>query len=391
MDERYRELSFEDYRRAVREFTNEVLIPSEREVDRAGRIPDEISRAMRRVGLFGVSIPRRFGGLGWTLEQQVLLVLEYTRTLAAYRSHMSTSTGLMAQMLLERGSSGMKERILPDLAAGRITGAAAITESEAGSDAGAARTRADVCDEHYVVNGSKRFSTNASIADVIAVLVRTDPGSTDHSGTSMLLIPRETAGLSVRESPVEDMLSWRGSPTCEIDLNDVRVPRSARIGEEGDGLRVAFKGFSHARVTIAATAVGLASRMLQEAVTHARSRHQFGQPIGHFQLVQGLLADMYADVVAGRSMVLDVARAFDAAGRPPVTDIAATKLFCAGMVQRVGSKALQVLGGDGIVDRHIVSILYRDARVISVGEGPSQVLQAKVGADLVRSPELLAV
>lgn len=380
--EEIRTLPFDDYLSKIRQFTREDLRPIESQVDDSGDIPVEIVERMQRLGLFGITLPEAYGGLNWSMEQQVRLTFEFTQTLAVFRSRFSTTIGLASQMLLDHGTDSQRNQYLPEMAKGNIIGAAAVTEPEAGSDAGSVKTTARRDGDHYVLNGQKKFISNAAIAGVILVLARTNLDSSGHRGTSMFIVPRDTPGLSVRAAPVNEMFGWRGSPTCEIDFENCRIPADNLIGgSEGNGLRVAFRGFNHARMHFAAMGVGQSERLLEESLSHAQARHQFGHPIGDFQLIEGLIADMHTDIAAGRSLALDVARAFDN-GVIPATEIATAKYHCSEMACRVASRAMQILGGDSIVGGHIISRIFRDTRVGPVAEGASQVLQGQIARAL---------
>lgn len=381
---------FEAYHAQVREFTREELRPLEAEVDTSGKVSEQVVARMRELGLFAVSIPRQYGGLGWTLEQQVLLALEYTQTLAVFRSRVSTTTGLASQMLLEVGTERQRQSYLPSMASGECTGAAAITEPEAGSDAGATQTRAKRHGDTYVIDGKKRFITNASVADVVLVLARTEGSTTNHKGTSMLLVPNPHPGMRVVEPPTEDMFAWRGSPTCQIFFEGCEVPYAALVGPEGGGLHTAFRGFNHARLTIAAASVGMAIRMLEEAASHAVQRHQFGHPIGDFGAIETMLADMQAKVSAGQALILETARRWDQEEQVPTVAVASAKYFCSTMACDVASQAMQILGGDGIVGGHIVSRLFRDVRVATVAEGSTQILASRIARDVKQTVQVSA-
>jgi len=380
---------FDDYRARVRAFTRQELRALETEVDTSGKVPEHVVARMRELGLFAVSIPREYGGLGWTLEQQVLLALEYTQTLAVFRSRMSTTTGLASQMILELGTEKQRRQYLPSMASGECTGAAAITEPEAGSDAGATQTTATPRGDAYIINGQKRFITNASVADVILVLARTEENTAGHKGTTMFLVPNPYPGLRVIEPPADEMFAWRGSPTCQIHFEDCEVPPAARVGQEGAGLHTAFRGFNHARLTIAASSVGMSIRMLEEAAAHAVRRRQFGQPIGEFGAIETMLADMQVKVSAAQALILETARRWDKEGHVPAVAVATAKYFCSTIACDVASQAMQILGGDGIVGGHIVSRLFRDVRVATVAEGSTQILASHIARDVKRSVRAL--
>lgn len=381
-----RDMDFDEYLALIRDFTQRRLQPIETEVDETGIIPDDVVEEMRQLGLFAITLPREYGGLGLTMVQQVLLTFEFTQTLAVFRSRFSTTIGLASQMLLDHGTEEQRRQYLPAMAAGTCTGSAAVTEPEAGSDAGSVTTTAVRDGDDYVINGAKRFITNASIADVMLVLARTDPDTPGGRGTSMFVVPADTPGVQATAAPLDKMLVWRGSPTCEVTFTDVRVPASTLLGGvEGKGLTSALRGFNHARTHVAATGIGQSIRMLEESLAYATKRHQFGQPLADFQLVEAMLADMQTELWAGRALVLEAARLFDLGGPIPRTEISATKYYCSEVACRVSDHAMQILGGSGLIGSHIIPRLFRDVRALKVGEGSSQVLQVQIARELKRA------
>lgn len=361
-----RALSFDDHLAAVRRFTDEELIPSEPEMVQRGEVPPALVERMAALGLFGITLDRNHGGLGWSVEEQVLLTMEFTRASVVYRSRFSTTIGLVSQAVAAHGTEEQKARLLPAFASGRTVAAFALTEESAGTDATAVRTTAVADGDGYVLNGSKRYITNGHWADVLLVFAR-------HEGSEALsafLVDRATPGVTTRVP--EQMNGHAEGPVAEIDLVDVRVGPAALLGGvEGQGLRQAMRGINHARIHVAATAVGQGTRLLQEATAHAISREQFGQPLLEMGALQSLLGRSYAELEAGRALVLDCAREFDRSG-PPRERISAAKLYCTEMASEVADRAVQVLGGAGIVGPHPVPRMWRDVRALRIYEGASQ-------------------
>jgi acyl-CoA dehydrogenase len=379
---------FETYLAAIQRFTDDELIPAEPRLEAEDCVPEELVQRMRDLGLFGISIPEEYGGLACTQEEQVLLTMAFTRASAVYRSRFSTTIGLTSQAILDFATTEQKQQWLPLMASGAVTGAFALTEPDAGTDAGSLKTTAVRDGDHYVLNGMKRYITNAPEAELFLVMARTEAGSTGSRGVSAFLVEAGTPGIEPLPAP--PMLGLRGAHSTEIKIENCRVPAENLVGGvEGRGLGAALRGINSARTHVAATCVGQAIRLIAEAVAHARKREQFGQPIGEFQLVQGLLAEMQADMLAAKALVLDVARAFDRStetGSPlPFPDIAAAKYFGSEMVCRVADRAVQILGGAGYVEDNPVTRMYRDVRLFRLFEGTSQIQQQQIAKAMLRA------
>lgn len=363
-----RDLAFAEYLQLIREFTDHELIPAEPELVRYGSVPERLVQRMAELGLFGITLPREVGGLGWSVEEQVRLTREFTRASVVYRSRFSTTIGLVSQALLAYGTDEQRARYLPDMALGTCVAAFALSEESAGTDATAVQSTATRDGAEYVLNGAKRFITNGAWADVLLVFAKVDPELTE---LSAFFVDRRSRGVSTRLP--EQMNGHAEGPVAEIEFADVRVPRSALLGGvEGQGLRHAMRGINHARIHVAATAVGQSLRVLQEAARHANTRHQFGQPLTDFGAIQSLLGRSYAELEAGWALVLDCAREFDRAG-PPRHRISAAKLFCTETASVIADRALQVLGGEGIVGASPVPRIWRDVRALRIYEGASQI------------------
>lgn len=375
-----RSMDFATYLDTIRRFTQHELIPAEDRTWADNRIPDALVQRMRDLGLFGISLPRALGGLDWSMEEQVRLTMEFTQASAAFRSRFSTTIGLCSQTLNEYGTPAQREAFLPDMAAGRVTASFALTEEQAGTDAANIATRAVREGDHYVIDGAKRYITNAPIADLYLVMAKTGEGTSEDM--SVFLVDRATPGVTASEPYA--MMGQRGSDVGGIVFDKVRVPASRLLGgEEGGGLKKALRGINHARTHVAATAVGQAQRLLDEALAYAARREQFGQKIHEFQAIQVLLGESYSELAAARALVLDVARRFDEQPRPHV-DIAAAKLFATEMVGRVADRAVQVLGGAGFMDDQPIARFYRDVRLFRLFEGTSQINQINIARAMIR-------
>ena len=375
---------FEDYLAAIRELSQTVLRPAEDRLTRADGVPEDLTNALKEMGLFGISIPEEYGGLACTMEEQVLLTFEFCQASCVYRSRFSTTIGLTSQAILDFATEDQKRKYLPLMATGECTGSFALTEPDAGSDAGALTTHAKRDGEGWVINGEKRYITNAPQADVFLTMARTDPNATGARGISAFLVDGNLDGVKVGEPP--RMLGNEGSHVCYVWFEDCRVAADALVGgQEGAGLRAALRGINHARLHVAATCVGQAIRLIEEMTAYAAERRQFGQPIGEFGQVQAMLADSQAEMSAARALCMDCARAFDTSDAIPFIDIASAKLFASEMVSRVADRAVQVMGGLGYMeDLSPVARLSRDVRLFRIFEGASQVQQSNIARAMLR-------
>ena len=355
----------------VRRFVRERLVPAEPIVEDQNAIPDDIVDEMRALGLFGLSIPEAFGGLGLTMEEEVMVALELGYTSPAFRSVFGTNNGIGSQGIIVDGTPEQKSRWLPPMAAGEVIGSFALTEPDVGSDAGSVKTTAVRKGDHYVLNGTKRYITNAPIADVFTLMART--GGPGPAGVTAFLVPSDSPGLSL--GPIDRKMGQRGTRTCDVILEDCLVPADAVIGGvEGMGFKTAMKVLDRGRLHISAVCVGSAQRLCDESVAYARTRQQFGKPIGEHQLVQAMLADSGTETFAGRSMVIEAARRMDAGARVAL-EAASCKLFCSEMVGRVADRAVQIHGGSGYIQGAAVERFYRDVRLFRLYEGTTQIQQ----------------
>jgi acyl-CoA dehydrogenase len=373
---------FRQVRDAVRQLVREVVVPREEQIEAEDRIPDDLRARAAEMGLFGYALPEEYGGLGVTMAEDVELAVEFGYTTPAFRSLFGTNHGIAGQVIARFGSAEQKKAYLPRLAAGELIGSFALTEAEAGSDPAGLRTTARRDGDGWVLNGSKRYITNAPLADLFVVFARTDPEEKGGRGISSFVVEAATPGVTV--GPRDAKMGQHGAWTAEVFVDDVRVRAGALIGEEGRGYAKALTVLSRGRLHIAALCVGMAQRVLDESVAYAATAKQGGAPIGRFQLVQALLADTHAELLAARSLVRDVAARYDS-GEDTSVGPSSAKLFCTEMVGRAVDRAVQVHGGLGYLRSTPVERFYRDARLFRLYEGTSEVQRLIIGGALLRA------
>jgi acyl-CoA dehydrogenase len=370
---------------SVRRFVREQLVPREQEVADTDEIPPALVAQMRELGLFGLCIPEQYGGLALTMEEEVMVAFEIAHTSPAFRSLIGTNNGIGSQGIVIDGTEEQKNAWLPRMAAGDVIGAFALTEPGAGSDAGSLATSAVRDGDHYVINGAKRFITNAPEAGVFTVMARTDAGSKSAGGVSAFIVERDTPGLSLGK--IDKKMGQRGAHTCDVIFDNCRVPASAIIGgREGMGFKTAMKVLDKGRLHISAVCVGAAERMLDDALRYAMEREQFGQAIAGFQLIQAMLADSKAEIYAAKSMVLDAARRRDN-GEDISTEASCCKLFAAEMCGRVADRSVQIHGGAGYVSDYAAERFYRDVRLFRIYEGTSQIQQLVIARNMIKAAQ----
>lgn len=370
---------------SVRRFVREVLVPHEAEVAETDAIPPAVVAQMRALGLFGLSVPEQYGGLELSMEEEVMVAFEIARTSPAFRSLIGTNNGIGSQGILIDGTDAQKRHYLPRMASGEIIGAFALTEPGAGSDAGALQTTAVRDGDHYLINGTKRFITNAPEASVFTVMARTDPAKKGAGGVSAFIVERDTPGISLGKT--DRKMGQRGAHTCDVIFENCRVPASAIIGgKEGMGFKTAMKVLDKGRLHIAAVCVGAAERMLADALRYAMERQQFGQPIAEFQLIQAMLADSKTEIYAARCMVLDAARRRDN-GEDISTEASCCKLFASEMCGRVADRSVQIHGGAGYVSEYAAERFYRDVRLFRIYEGTSQIQQLVIARNMIKAAQ----
>ena len=370
---------------SVRRFMDETAIPNEERVERENAIPEDIVDRMRSLGFFGWSIPEEYGGAGLTTEELCLANMEISQCAVAYRARAGTNTGIGSEAIIQDGTDAQKRLYLPRLATGEITGCLAVTEPNAGSDLlGGLATSAVEDGDHYVLNGTKRYITNAPIADLFTVLTRTDPSNRGGSGTTCFLIERGTPGLSV--GPEHKKMGQEGSPVSEVYFKDCRVPKSSVLGGiPGKGFGAVMRSLNKQRINLASLCTGPAIRLLDEGLRHARTRQQSGQAIGEFQLVQAMLADCKVEISAARALILETARKRDR-GEDVTMDVSMCKYYASEMAGRVADRVVQICGGAGYCEDIGGSVprFYRDVRLFRLYEGTSQVHQLNIAKALLR-------
>ncbi|WP_315124832.1 acyl-CoA dehydrogenase family protein [Comamonas antarctica] len=362
----------------VRRQVHERMIPREAEVERLDEVPADLVAELASGGYFGWSIPQEFGGAGLTTEELVLAALELSQASVAFRARVGTNTGIGSEALVADGTPEQKRQYLPRMASGEITGCLALTEPEAGSDAVALKTSALRDGDHFVLNGSKCFITNAPIAGLFTVLARTDPEDSTARGITAFLVERDTPGLST--GAPYDKMGQAGSPVSEVYFDNCRVPSRQIIGGSGNigqGFKTTMKVLNKQRIHLAALCIGPAIRMLDEAVAHVTQRRQFGQPVAEFQLVQALIADCQTDIHAARALILETARARDD-GQDVTMQASICKYFASEACGRIADRCVQMLGGTGFIRGHAIERFYRDVRLFRLYEGTSQIHQLNI-------------
>lgn len=367
---------------SLHRFVHEVLIPRETEVAETDTIPADIVKQMKELGLFGLSLPEEYGGLGVTMEEEVRLAFELGQTSPAFRSYIGTNNGIGAMGIFLDGTQAQKEAYLPRLAAGELIGSFALTEPDAGSDAASLKTTAVRDGDFYIINGTKRYITNAPEAGIFTVMARTDTHNKGASGISAFIVEKGTPGLSIGKT--DKKMGQRGAHTADVIFENCRIPADNLIGgKEGVGFKTAMKVLDKGRLHIAAIAIGAAKRMLRDALEFAMNRTQFGQPVSNFQLIQGMLADSKTEIYAAECMVLDAAQRRDL-GQDVSMEASCAKYFATEMCGRVADRAVQIHGGAGYISEYAVERFYRDVRLFRLYEGTSQIQQVIIARALTR-------
>ncbi|PXW75235.1 acyl-CoA dehydrogenase [Blastomonas natatoria] len=371
---------FEALLEGVRRFVAERLRPLEAQVSETDEIPDDLVQDMRELGLFGLSISEDYGGLGLNMEEEVRIAFELGRTSPAMRSTFGTNVGIGSQGLVMDGNEAQKAKYLPLIASGEIITSFALTEPDVGSDSGSVKTRAELDGDAYVLNGSKRYITNADKADLFTVMART--GGPGPKGVSAFLVPRDLPGLSVGKP--ERKMGQQGAHVCDVNFDNVRVPVENRLGAEGDGFKVAMRVLDRGRLHISAVCVGAAERLIADSIAYAKDRQQFGKPIAEFQLIQAMIADSVAECKAAKALVLQTAKAKDR-GERITEDCACAKLIASEMVGRVADRAVQIFGGAGYIADYGIERFYRDVRLFRIYEGTSEIQRTIIAREALRS------
>ncbi|MFN3609165.1 MAG: acyl-CoA dehydrogenase family protein [Hyphomonas sp.] len=366
----------------VRRFVTETCVPVEAQVGEEDAVPQHVIDAMKELGLFGIAVPDEYGGLDLDMETECLVAMELGQTSPAFRSVAGTNIGIGSQALVLFGTEEQKQKWLPGVASGDLIASFALTEPEAGSDAAGLKTKAVRDGDHYILNGTKRYITNANKADLFTVMARTNQDEPGAKGVSAFIVERDTPGLSVGKP--EKKMGQQGAHICDVIFENARVPAANMIAKEGEGFKVAMSVLDKGRLHISAVATGVSKRLIREMVNYSLERKQFGKPIFEHQMLQALIADSQAETYAAECMILDAARRRDA-GEDITMLASCTKLFATEACGRVADRAVQIFGGAGYVTDYGIERFYRDVRIFRLYEGTSQIQQIIIARELARA------
>lgn len=370
----------EALRGTVRDFVRQEVDPAWDEIEATDEIPQRLREKARELGLFGLTIPEAYGGLGLNTLGKTLMEEELGRSSFGFATLIGNHTGISSTGIVEMGNDEQRRRYLPRMARGELIGSFALSEAGAGSDAAAIRTNARPVEAGWILNGEKIFVTNAMEASVFTVMAVTK-GADDSREISAFLVDRDTPGLTVGAN--EHKMGMRGAHTCTVAFVDCFVPAAQLLGEPGKGLRSALRILTKGRATLAGRCVGMMSRAIELSIEHAQTRIQFGRPIADNQGIQWMLADMQVSLSASRLMAYNAARLLDGGARAE-REAAETKLFVTEALQSVVDKAVQIHGGMGYMRDHPVERLYRDARITRIYEGTSEIQRNIISRSLLR-------
>ena len=365
----------------IEKFVREKLIPAEQQLAEEAYLPGDLLEEMKALGLFGLTIPEEYGGLGLTMEEEILVAIELGRTSPAFRSIMGTNNGIGSAAVVFNGSEEQKQKYLPKYASGEWISCFCLTEPEAGSDAASLRTTARLEGDHYILNGTKRYITNAAVADTFNVMARTNPDIKGAHGISSFIVEKGSPGISL--GPIDKKMGQAGSLTCDVIFEDCTVPAENLIGNEGEGFITAMKVLDRGRLHISGVSVGVAERLIKDALEYATQRKQFGVPLSDQQLIQAMFADSQTETYAARCMTIETARKRDN-GENVSTESSACKLFSTEMVGRVADRAVQIHGGAGYMSDFAVERFYRDVRLFRLYEGTSQIQQLIIAKNMIK-------
>ena len=373
---------FDELVTLLRGFIRREVMPAEAGIDESDEIPARLIEQAKEMGLYGYALPVEYGGLGLSVEQQVRLAIELGYTSPAFRSLFGTNNGIAGQVLVSAGTEQQRKQWLPRLASGEVVASFALTEPEAGSDPSRLATTARLDGGDWIIDGLKRYITNAPAADVFMVFARTDPQAPPGKGIGVFVVPARTDGVAVAAR--DHKMGQAGSWTADVAFTGVRVPADALVGEAAQaGYATAMRSLAHGRLTIAGVCVGVCARLMDEIVGYAKERTQGGHPIGEYQLVQAMLADSQTEYLAARALVLDAAARYDA-GTDRRLAPSAAKYFASEAVGRIADRAVQIHGGSGYIRGIAVERLYRDVRLFRIYEGTSQIQQLVIARELLR-------
>ena len=365
----------------IARFVRERLVPAENQLAEESRLPADILQEMKDLGLFGLTIPEEYGGLGLTMEEEILVAIELGRTSPAFRSIMGTNNGIGSAAIVFSGTAEQQQKYLPKYASGEWISCFCLTEPEAGSDAAALKTTARREGDFYILNGTKRYITNAPVADTFNVMAKTNPDIKGARGISSFIVEKGTPGISL--GAIDKQMGQSGSLTCDVIFEDCAVPAENIIGEEGEGFITAMKVLDRGRLHISGVSVGVAESLIADALDYAIARKQFGKAIAEQQLIQAMLADSQTETYAAKCMTLETARKRDN-GDNISTESSACKLFATEMVGRVADRAVQIHGGAGYMAEYAVERFYRDVRLFRLYEGTSQIQQIIIARNMIK-------
>ena len=366
-------------REMVHRWAQERVRPMAQEIDQTNEFPPALWTEMGELGLLGITVEEEFGGSGMSYLAHTVAVEEIARASASVSLSYGAHSNLCVNQIKLNGTDAQRAKYLPDLCSGKAVGALAMSEESAGSDVVAMRLRAEKKNDRYVLNGSKYWITNAPDAQTLVVYAKTDPEA-GSKGITAFIVERDMAGFTT--SPHFDKLGMRGSNTGELIFDNVEIPFENVLGEEGRGVRVLMSGLDYERVVLAGIGTGIMAACLDQVLPYVAERKQFGQPVGSFQLMQGKIADMYVALNTARAYVYEVARACDA-GKVTRQDAAGAVLYASEQAMVQAHQAVQALGGAGFLSDSVVSRLFRDAKLMEIGAGTSEIRRMLIGRELM--------
>lgn len=373
--------SFSIFLDTIKKFVDNKLIPREEEVSESNKIPQDIVDEMKKLGLFGISIPTEYGGSNLSMEEEVKLTFELGRASPAFRSIAGTNIGIGSQTIVMSGTEDQKKKYLPKFATGELIGSFALTEPDAGSDAISIKTTAKKVGNKYIINGTKRYITNAPIAGVFSVMAKTKPEKKS-SSISCFLIDSNSPGITIGKP--DKKMGQRGALTADVIFDNCEVSQDSLLGgKEGIGFTTAMKVLDKGRLHISGICVGLSERLLYESLKFSTNRKQFGEEISNFQLVQAMIADSKAEILAAKNLVLNTAIMRDN-GNIVTLESSCAKLFSSEILGKVADRAVQIHGGAGYMAEYPVERLYRDARLFRIYEGTSQIQQLIIARETIK-------
>src|SRR5574341_174036 len=379
------EPELKNFQEEIRGWVEAEIAPQAKELDEIGKFPFENVKKLAQKGLMGVVVPKEFGGLGKTARHFAIVIEELARVCGSTCLTVAAHNSLAIGPILKFGNEFQKKKYLPALATGQKIGAFGLTEPEAGSDAGATRTFASANGNYYVVNGTKCFTTNGSVADTLVITARTSKAKTSQA-ISSFIVEKESPGFSVGKT--EKKMGLKGSDTATIIFEDVKVPKENLLGKEGEGFKQFLATLDSGRIGIGAMAVGLAQAALDESIKFAKTREQFDEPIAHFQAIQWKLADMATQIEAARLMVHRAAFLKDS-GKDFIKLASMAKLFASEVGRMVTYQAIQILGGYGYMSEYPVERFYRDVKLTEIGEGTSEIQRMVIFRQLLKEKNLI--